>query len=100
MPTFKCKARKYRPVTADNLPEAFVSADFKQIGEAVEAHGGLSGACRAEDDKVSHRVFGTGTVLRVYHDDATNNDKIDILFDEKGQKTLLLTYAKLEKITS
>jgi hypothetical protein len=27
-----------------------------------------------------------------------DNDKIDILFDEKGRKTLLLTYAKLTKI--
>ena len=49
-------------------------------------------------DRISHRVFGTGTVLRVYRDDATGNDKIDINFDEKGQKTLLLTFAKLERI--
>ena len=50
-------------------------------------------------DRISHRVFGTGTVLRVYRDDATGNDKIDINFDEKGQKTLLLTFAKLEKLS-
>ena len=45
--------------------------------------------------RVYHRVFGEGTVQRVYCEN--DNDKIDILFDTKGQKTLLLTYAKLEK---
>ncbi|MCQ2342522.1 MAG: UvrD-helicase domain-containing protein [Paludibacteraceae bacterium] len=47
-------------------------------------------------DRVSHRVFGNGTVQRVYNEN--DNDKIDILFDGPGKKTLLLTYAKLEKI--
>ena len=48
-----------------------------------------------EGDRVRHRVFGTGTVQRVYrHND---NEKIDILFDNVGSKTLLLTYAKLER---
>ena len=46
-------------------------------------------------DKVRHRVFGDGVVLQVYRDN--DNDKIDILFDSQGKKTLLLAYAKLEK---
>ena len=46
-------------------------------------------------DRVMHRVFGKGTVLAVYNEN--DNDKIDILFDGPGKKTLLLTYAKLEK---
>lgn len=50
----------------------------------------------AKDDCVMHRVFGKGTVLEVYREN--DNEKIDILFDEVGKKTLLLTYAKLEKI--
>jgi hypothetical protein len=45
-----------------------------------------------------HRVFGKGTVLEVYREN--DNEKIDILFDEVGKKTLLLTYAKLEKVES
>ena len=49
-------------------------------------------------DRVSHRVFGTGTVQRVYHDEVTENDKIEIKFDTQGVKTLLLTHAKLERI--
>jgi len=57
----------------------------------------LSSAFKAED-RVSHRVFGKGTVTRVYRDEMTENDKIEILFDTQGTKTLLLSHAKLEKI--
>lgn len=49
-------------------------------------------------DRVTHRVFGEGTVVRVYRDEATENDKIEIAFDKQGTKTLLLTHAKLERI--
>lgn len=51
------------------------------------------------DERVSHRVFGVGTVVRVYRDEVTENDKIEIRFDTQGTKTLLLTHAKLEKIS-
>ena len=49
-------------------------------------------------DRVSHRVFGQGTVLRVYRDEVTENNKIEIKFDTQGTKTLLLTHARLERI--
>ena len=56
-------------------------------------------ACSWEaGDRVSHRVFGNGEVLRVYRDEVTENDKIEIRFDTQGVKTLLLTHAKLERI--
>lgn len=55
-----------------------------------------SNAAYNAGDRVRHRVFGEGTVQRVYREN--ENDKIDILFDQTGKKTLLLTYAKLEKI--
>ena len=48
-------------------------------------------------DRVVHRVFGQGTVVRVYRDEVTENDKIEINFDTQGTKTLLLTHAKLER---
>ena len=51
-----------------------------------------------ENDRVSHRVFGVGTVKRVYRDEVTENDKIEIAFDTQGTKTLLLTHAKLERV--
>jgi len=50
-----------------------------------------------EGDRVVHRVFGIGTIVRVYRDEITENDKIEINFDTQGTKTLLLTHAKLEK---
>lgn len=49
-------------------------------------------------DRVSHRVFGEGVVVRVYRDEITENDKIEIRFDTVGTKTLLLTHAKLDRI--
>ena len=49
-------------------------------------------------DRVAHRVFGEGSVVRVYRDEVTENDKIEIHFDKQGTKTLLLTHAKLERI--
>jgi DNA helicase-2/ATP-dependent DNA helicase PcrA len=52
----------------------------------------------ADGCRVSHRVFGLGTVLRVYRDEITENDKIEIRFDTVGVKTLLLSHAKLEKL--
>ena len=57
----------------------------------------LINAVWKEGDRVSHRVFGIGTVLRVYRDEVTENDKIEINFDTQGTKTLLLTHAKLER---
>jgi len=49
--------------------------------------------------RVRHRVFGDGTVKRVYVDESTGNEKIEIDFDSQGTKTLLLTFAKLERLT-
>lgn len=50
-------------------------------------------------DRVAHRVFGEGIVTRIYRDEVTENDKIEINFDTQGTKTLLLTHAKLERTT-
>jgi len=50
-------------------------------------------------ERVRHRVFGDGTVQRIYIDESTGNEKIEIKFDTQGLKTLLLTYAKLERLT-
>ena len=47
-------------------------------------------------DRVRHRVFGEGNILRIYREN--DNDKIDIQFDGPGKKTLLMTFAKLERI--
>ena len=49
-----------------------------------------------QGDRVDHKVFGKGTVQRVYREN--DNEKIEIEFDTKGTKTLLLTYAKLVRV--
>lgn len=49
----------------------------------------------AEGDRVRHAKFGAGTVKRLYRSD--ESDKVDVVFDTAGQKTLLLTFAKLQK---
>ena len=49
-----------------------------------------------EGDRIDHKVFGQGTVQRVYREN--DNEKIEIDFDAKGVKTLLLAYAKLNRI--
>jgi len=46
--------------------------------------------------RVCHNVFGQGTVLATYKENG--NEKIEIQFDTFGKKTLLLLFAKLEKI--
>lgn len=61
------------------------------------AKSSTSSAAWKTGDRVCHRVFGKGTVMRIYRDEITENDKIEIQFDTAGPKTLLLTHAKLEK---
>ena len=73
--------------TTPSTPRTAVSGSVGNIASAAWKNG----------DRVSHRVFGEGTVIRVYHDEVTENDKIEIHFDQQGTKTLLLTHAKLER---
>lgn len=77
-----------RPAPAPVRQTMPVSGATSSIGTAAWKSG----------DRVNHRVFGDGTVVRVYRDEVTENDKIEIAFDSQGTKTLLLTHAKLERI--
>lgn len=63
-----------------------------------EARGEAPASPWKAGDRVAHRVFGQGEVLRVYRDEITENDKIEIRFDTQGVKTLLLSHAKLDRI--
>ncbi len=47
---------------------------------------------------VRHNTFGRGEVISTYSENG--NDKIDILFDTLGKKTLLLKFARLTKADS
>ena len=79
-PRFVQPARPQVPVRNESVSEAKTDASW---------HSG---------DRVHHSAFGNGVVSRVYHDEATGNDKIEITFESLGTKTLLLSYAKLERI--
>lgn len=87
MPSISSISRAYSASSAPSSPSSPVSNAQTPISSAFKP-----------DDRVSHRVFGNGTVVRVYRDEVTENDKIEINFDTQGVKTLLLTHAKLEKI--
>lgn len=78
----------------DNYTKLTFSKPLKPVKAAMNI-GQIADTDYPSGSRVYHRVFGEGTVQRVYCEN--DNDKIDILFDTKGQKTLLLTYAKLEK---
>ena len=91
-----------RPVIPEmpKIPATSTQGKLKKLSPVA---GGSTGKSHKEvrsewkkGDRVEHKVFGIGTVLDVYREN--DNDKIDIKFDNNGQKTLLLTYAKLTKI--
>ena len=99
--------QEQRPATPDRIQtyhplvnqSVSGSAAVRQpIGRSVSAAVCQQSGLFASGDRVTHRVFGDGTVVRVYRDEVTENDKIEINFDKQGTKTLLLTHAKLEKI--
>jgi len=46
-------------------------------------------------DRVMHRLFGEGTVLKV--DEGRNSTVVDVLFKQAGKKSLDLSFARLEK---
>ena len=47
-------------------------------------------------DRVSHRVFGEGTVINVKP--MGNDHLLEIAFDEKGTKKIMANFAKVEKV--
>ena len=49
-------------------------------------------------DKVNHPKWGAGTIL--YKSGSGDQCKVIVLFQDVGQKTLAVKYAKLEKIAS
>ena len=87
-----------RPIVTQSVSERSersVSASGLSVTRSI-SESGLS--MWKSGDRVAHRVFGQGTVVRVYRDEVTENDKIEINFDTQGTKTLLLTHAKLESV--
>ena len=94
-PTIPDRVQAYHPSVNQSVgPQGDLLAK-----RSVSVSGQLAeGTLFSPGDRVMHRVFGEGTVQRVYHDEVTENDKIEIAFDKQGTKTLLLTHARLERL--
>ena len=90
-----------KPVFGETVRPAAASTASKGSAASARPVSGattpIANAAWKKGDRVNHRVFGDGQVVRVYRDEVTENDKIEIYFDNAGVKTLLLTHAKLEK---
>ena len=80
---------RYQPTTSPRNLRATTGLKPKTAQQAITSEWN-------NGDRIEHKVFGKGTVQRVYREN--ENDKIEIEFDTKGMKTLLLAYAKLERI--
>ena len=91
---YPSKAAFSQTPTIQSIP----TAPTKPVTPVSGATSAVASSAWKEGDRVTHRVFGDGTVVRVYRDEVTENDKIEINFDKQGTKTLLLTHAKLEKL--
>ncbi len=85
----------------NNMPAMQRALNLTKVPSSTSLHKGaesdLDSSAWKPGDRVSHRVFGIGTVTRVYRDEITENDKIEIKFDTQGTKTLLLSHAKLDR---
>lgn len=85
----------------NNMPAMQRASNLTKVPSSASLHKGaesdLDSSAWKPGDRVSHRVFGIGTVTRVYRDEITENDKIEIKFDTQGTKTLLLSHAKLDR---
>lgn len=88
----------HQPSGGPSVSENSRSLLHQPSGGPLVSENSRSNSSFPPQTRVLHRVFGSGTVLRTYRDESTGNDKIDILFDQVGKKTLLLTYAKLSPL--
>ncbi|HEX8981237.1 MAG TPA: 3'-5' exonuclease, partial [Ktedonobacterales bacterium] len=80
-----------RPTPTPYQPAPSSTPTEKPVTEPV-----ASATQLAPGDKVTHRLFGRGLVLKV---NATpDSTTVDVLFDTAGRKTLDLAFARLEKV--
>ncbi|MCQ2346325.1 MAG: UvrD-helicase domain-containing protein [Paludibacteraceae bacterium] len=96
---FAAPPRMPRFTPLDTLTQSHIQAEQAKANPVRNASTEMPTDSQfAANERVRHKVFGEGTILRVWHDESNGNDKIEIRFDKVGNKTLLLTFAKLEKI--
>ena len=81
-----------RPPVAMPAPPSAPASD----ATPAEAPAPLSAADLKAGDKVQHRLFGRGLIMKV--NAGSDTTTVDVLFDSAGRKTLDLAFARLEKI--
>lgn len=87
-----------QPVTRTQEPRVFKPAYSQPAQKAVSdktASGGESLGWKA-GDKVKHKAWGTGMIVKVSGSD--KDLELDIAFPEKGIKRLLAAFAPIEKV--
>lgn len=86
----------YSSPSAEHTPKPVIPTRPMSSAKPI-AGSGVSSCEWVANDKVQHKVFGTGVVTRIWHDDNTGNDKIEIDFETSGKKTLILAFARLTR---
>ncbi|MFN8353285.1 MAG: 3'-5' exonuclease [Spirosomataceae bacterium] len=83
----KANSGSFQPVktATPSSPPATPSGDFKPSDTSTLAAG----------QKVEHPKFGLGVVTKIETDPASGGRKATVKFDTQGEKTLLLSFAKL-----
>lgn len=70
-------------------------SNFRSV-RSLSGNGASAAGNYSPGDEVMHSSFGRGVVISLEGEDGNRKAKID--FDDYGEKTLLLKYARLEKI--
>ena len=92
-------AMKNRISGADNAVTEVQSMSLQQQLARNKMHASSSNSANAsyhEGERVSHSIFGAGTVLSVTA--AGNDAMLEIAFDKVGTKKIMANYAKIKKI--
>ena len=79
----------------DSAAETVADGD-RQTESADTAQTTRTALALAPGDRVIHRLFGRGLILKVSEDGGSQT--VEVLFDSAGKKTLDVTFARLEKI--
>ena len=92
-------AMKHRASGSDNAVTEVQSMSLQQQLARNKMHASSASSANAnykEGERVSHSIFGAGTIISVTP--AGNDAMLEIAFDKVGTKKIMANYAKLKKI--
>ena len=93
--TFERTAQEEAPRAERRSPDLKASGFGKGLGAQKPASGG-SGKVFAVGDRVSHNIFGEGTVLKAVR--MSNDTLLEIAFEKVGTKKIMANFANIRKI--